>query len=60
MEGMKKAGGRKMNINITVNVISKTVKINEECFVDEVVIVKLRILKDKDGKRVINFDYAVD
>lgn len=48
-----------MYINITVGNISKTVKVNEECFVEDTVLINLIVKKDDKGE-VVNFDYAVD
>ena len=49
-----------MIINITVDGVSKTIKVNDACFVCDSVIAKLLIKVDEDKKRVVNFDVVVD
>jgi hypothetical protein len=49
-----------MLINITVDNISKTVKVNEACFVKDSVIITLIVVKDEKSPRIINFDCVID
>jgi hypothetical protein len=48
-----------MLINLSVNEITKTVNVNEGCFVANSVIVKLVIVKNDAGE-ITSFNYAVD
>ena len=49
-----------MIINITIDGISKSIKVNDSCFVHETVIANILIKVDEEKKQVVNFDIAID
>lgn len=49
-----------MIINITIDGISKSIKVADDSFVHETVIASILIKVDEDKKRVVNFDIAID
>jgi hypothetical protein len=49
-----------MLINLSVENIKKTIKVNDGMFVNGSVIIKLIVLKDEKNDRIINFDYTID